>query len=93
LCAKFVHVSTNKRRYPVNVVLWTPDGRRLLTGAQNGEFTLWNGQSFNFDSAVMAHEGHAIRAMTYNHNENWLITGAQPVQHGGREHLGGWSNP
>lgn len=77
----------------MNVVLWTPDGRRLLTGAQNGEFTLWNGQSFNFDSAVMAHEGHAIRAMTYNHNENWLITGAQPVQHGGREHLGGWSNP
>eukprot|EP00959_Pyramimonas_sp_CCMP1952_P090478 1894111-Pyramimonas_sp.AAC.3 len=43
LCAKFVHVSNNKRRYPVNVVLWTPDGRRLLTGAQNGEFTLWNG--------------------------------------------------
>ena len=34
------------------------------------------GQCFNFDSAVMAHEGHAIRAMTYNHNENWLITGA-----------------
>jgi polyadenylation factor subunit 2 len=43
LCAKFVHVSTNKRRFPVHVVRWTPDGRRLITGAQNGEFTLWNG--------------------------------------------------
>ncbi len=28
---------------------WTPTGRRLITGSQSGEFTLWNGQSFNFE--------------------------------------------
>lgn len=28
---------------------WTPPGRRLITGSQSGEFTLWNGQSFNFE--------------------------------------------
>lgn len=28
---------------------WTPSGRRLITGSQSGEFTLWNGQSFNFE--------------------------------------------
>ena len=30
-------------RAAVTVVLWTPEGRRLLTGSQIGEFTLWNG--------------------------------------------------
>ena len=39
---KFVHVSTNKIRTGVNQVLFMPDGRRLLTCSQNGEFTLWN---------------------------------------------------
>jgi len=28
---------------------WTPTGQRLITGSQSGEFTLWNGQSFNFE--------------------------------------------
>ena len=27
----------------MDVVSWTPEGRRLLTGSQIGEFTLWNG--------------------------------------------------
>ena len=30
-------------------IKWTPTGRRLITGSQSGEFTLWNGQSFNFE--------------------------------------------
>ena len=38
---KFVHVSTNKIRTPVRVVTFMPDGRRLLSCSQNGEFTLW----------------------------------------------------
>lgn len=32
-------------RAAVDVVAWTPEGRRLLTGSQIGEFTLWNGTS------------------------------------------------
>jgi polyadenylation factor subunit 2 len=32
-------------RAAVDVVAWTPEGRRLLTGSQIGEFTLWNGAS------------------------------------------------
>jgi polyadenylation factor subunit 2 len=31
--------------------------------------------SFNFESALMAHEGNAVRSMTYTHNDNWLVTG------------------
>ena len=31
---------------------WVPDGRRLITGAVSGEFTLWNGLTFNFESIL-----------------------------------------
>ncbi|KAF8109396.1 hypothetical protein N665_0096s0009 [Sinapis alba] len=46
---KFVHSSLNKNRCSINFVVWTPSRRRLITGSQSGEFTLWNGQSFNFE--------------------------------------------
>ncbi|KAL9255573.1 Flowering time control protein FY-like protein [Drosera capensis] len=72
--AKFVHTSINKIRGPINCVLWTPNGRRLITGSQSGEFTLWNGQSFNFEMIMQAHD-QAIRSMIWSHNQNWMVTG------------------
>ena len=36
----------------MNVVKWTPEGRRLLTGSSSGEFTLWNGTGFNFETIM-----------------------------------------
>lgn len=72
---KFVHASINKARCSVNRVLWTPAGReRVFTGCQSGEFTLWNGQSFNFEWILQAHDV-AVRSMTWSYNGNWLITG------------------
>ncbi|CAO3664214.1 unnamed protein product [Rhizopus microsporus] len=71
---KFVHTSTNKVRYPVNVVKWTPEGRRLITGSSSGEFTLWNGLTFNFETILQAHDS-AVRAMNWSHNDNWMVTG------------------
>ncbi|KAL3829798.1 hypothetical protein ACJIZ3_018600 [Penstemon smallii] len=71
---KFVHTSMNKNRCSINRVLWTPSGRRLITGSQSGEFTLWNGQSFNFEMILQAHE-QAVRSMVWSYNENWMVTG------------------
>ena len=71
---KFVHVSTNKIKCPVNALVWTPGGRRLLTGCQSGEFTLWNGMCFNFETIIQAHQ-RPVQSMKWTHNENWLITG------------------
>lgn len=31
---------------------WTPDARRVLTGSTSGEFTLWNGLTFNFETIL-----------------------------------------
>jgi len=91
--AKLSHSSLNKIKHPINTVRWTPEGRRLLTGSSSGEFTLWNGMGFNFETilqvrfivaitfssakvSLQAHDS-AIRAATYSHNEDWLVSADQ----------------
>ena len=51
-----------KMRCPIFTLAWTPEGRRLITGASSGEFTLWNGLTFNFETILQAHDS-AVRAM------------------------------
>ncbi|KAN0109792.1 WD40-repeat-containing domain protein [Russula decolorans] len=76
LCTKFVHTSTNKIRCPVNAVTWTPEGRRILTGSTSGEFTAWNGLTFNFETILQAHDT-AIRALTFNHAGTYIASADQ----------------
>lgn len=71
---RFVRASTNKIRCPVFTVAWTPEGRRVVTGTSSGEFTLWNGLTFNFETILQAHES-AVRAMEWSHNDMWLLSG------------------
>lgn len=52
---------------------WTPDARRLLTGNDKGQFTLWNGASFNYESITQVHDD-SIRAMSYSHNGQALVS-------------------
>ncbi|EDV24170.1 uncharacterized protein TRIADDRAFT_26233 [Trichoplax adhaerens] len=70
---KFVRTSTNKQRCPIFCVVWTPEGRRLITGASSGEFTLWNGLTFNFETILQAHDT-SVRSMIWSHNDTWLLT-------------------
>ncbi|CAK7268383.1 pre-mRNA cleavage and polyadenylation factor (CPF) complex subunit [Sporothrix epigloea] len=70
---RHLHSSLNKIKHPVNVVRWTPEGRRLLTASSSGEFTLWNGTGFNFETIMQAHDS-AIRALAYSHSDDWLIS-------------------
>jgi polyadenylation factor subunit 2 len=52
ITTRFVKTATNKMRCPVFCLAWTPEGRRLVTGASSGEFTLWNGLTFNFETIL-----------------------------------------
>ncbi|PQE10748.1 polyadenylation factor subunit 2 protein [Rutstroemia sp. NJR-2017a BBW] len=70
---RHLHSSLNKIKHPVNVVRWTPEGRRLLTASSSGEFTLWNGAGFNFETIMQAHD-FAIRALSYSHSDDWLLS-------------------
>ncbi|CAH7685674.1 WD40-repeat-containing domain protein [Phakopsora pachyrhizi] len=74
ILTKYVHTSTNKIRCPINIVRFTPDARRVLTGATSGEFTLWNGLTFNFETILQAHET-AVRAVDWSKSGAWLVSG------------------
>lgn len=73
ITAKFIHTSVNKNRCPINSCRWFPDGRRLITGTHSGEFTLWNGFTFNFETIQQAHDV-AIRAMTWSPSDQFLVS-------------------
>ncbi|KAK9936564.1 hypothetical protein M0R45_013400 [Rubus argutus] len=71
--AKFERTCTNKLpTYSINRVLWTPCGRRLITGSQNCEFTLWNGQSFKVEMNIRQAHDRAIRSMAWSHSDIWI---------------------
>eukprot|EP01083_Nonionella_stella_P135261 411462_1 len=72
-CTKYISTSINKSRCPINVVCWTPEGRRLMTGAHTGEFTVWNGLTFNFETILQAHDD-PVRCMKWSHNDGWMVT-------------------
>ncbi|KAF5287737.1 hypothetical protein FQA39_LY15757 [Lamprigera yunnana] len=71
---RFVKTATNKMRCPIFCMAWTPEGRRLVTGASSGEFTLWNGLTFNFETILQAHDS-PVRCMVWSHNDSWMVTG------------------
>lgn len=74
LCVKYVHTSSNKNKHPINALKWTPDGRRVLTASSSGEFTLWNGLTFNFETILQAHES-AVRTLEWAPSGEFLLSG------------------
>ena len=79
--SRHLHSSLNKIKHPVNVVKWTPEGRRLLTGSTSGEFTLWNGTGFNFETIMQV---SIVRLSTfdaelYGHRHMTLQFGLQGI--------------
>jgi len=76
ICCRFVHSATNRNRAPVNVVHWFPNGRRLISGSQTGEITIWNGSCFQFENILQAHNS-AVKAMEWTPEETVLVSGDQ----------------
>jgi len=70
---QMAHVTRAKNSNPVMCLSWTPGGRRLLTGNQEGEFTLWDGINFSFELIMSAHD-NSFRCMAWSHNNNYLLT-------------------
>lgn len=70
---KFVRAATNKSRCPIFCTSWVPDGRRVITGAVSGEFTLWNGVNFSFESILQGHDC-PVRSMVWSHKGVWMVT-------------------
>lgn len=60
-------------KYELKSFQWTPEGRRVLTASRSGEFTLWNGLSWNWESILQAHDS-PIRTVAYTKSGNWVIS-------------------
>jgi hypothetical protein len=45
-------------RSSVNVVVWRPDGGRCYTGTNSGQFLLWNGTNFSYESSMQVLQVH-----------------------------------
>ena len=69
---RHLHTSLGKSKKPVTVVRWMPEGRRLLAGVHNGEFMLWNGMAFNFET-VTAMGSSSLRAAEWSNRRDWLL--------------------
>ncbi|KAJ6083656.1 hypothetical protein N7467_007791 [Penicillium canescens] len=77
---RHLHQSIGKSKKPIVVVRWTPEGRRLLTGGHTGEFMLWNGTAFNFETVMDAHYDQiqaGVTSLAWAHSQDWLISGGQ----------------
>lgn len=71
---KFAAQAPSKTRSSVNASTWFPDGRRCLTATQAGEFCLWGGQTFQFETIIQAHET-PVRTILFTHGGNFLVSG------------------
>ncbi|RMZ81622.1 hypothetical protein DV737_g2441, partial [Chaetothyriales sp. CBS 132003] len=69
---RHLHTSLGKSKKPVTIVRWMPEGRRLLAGVHNGEFMLWNGMSFNFET-VTAMGSSSLRTAEWSNKKDWLV--------------------
>ncbi|GFH30936.1 WD40-repeat-containing domain protein, partial [Haematococcus lacustris] len=50
-----------------------PDGRRVITGANSGELTVWDGRQFSWESVLQGHEA-PVRCLRYTHSEHILLS-------------------
>ena len=74
-CTRFAIKRRNRQASsPINDVVWTPDGHRLLSGTANGEFILWDDVSFKFSTIQLSHNS-PINCMQWNRNETFLVSG------------------
>ena len=69
---RHLHTSLGKSKKPVTVVRWMPEGRRLLAGVHNGEFMLWNGMSFNFETVTVMGSS-SLRSAEWSNRKDWLV--------------------
>ena len=57
-----------------SAMCFTPDGRRLVTGNSEGEFTLWHGTSLASEMRTAGHEDARVNCAIYCENADLLLS-------------------
>eukprot|EP01012_Entosiphon_sulcatum_P025101 TRINITY_DN3036_c0_g1_i1.p1 TRINITY_DN3036_c0_g1~~TRINITY_DN3036_c0_g1_i1.p1 ORF type:complete len:499 (+),score=53.86 TRINITY_DN3036_c0_g1_i1:135-1499(+) len=74
-CTNWIHSYNGyKRKSAVFCCLWTPEGRRLLTGNKMGEIAVLNGFAFNSLHQFSAHIGNAVHGMVWANTADFMMT-------------------
>eukprot|EP00667_Euglena_gracilis_P025751 EG_transcript_30409 len=77
VCTNWVHSYNGyRKRSPVLCCLWTPEGRRLLTGNKSGEVAVLNGFAFNALHQFSAHAAAAVQSMVWAREGDFMLTGS-----------------
>ena len=70
LCTQFTlretAVSYSQAKAKITSIVWTPEGRRCIIGSQRGEFTIWGGTSFTYDTALQVHSSRPTGGEHYD---------------------------
>jgi polyadenylation factor subunit 2 len=74
ICRNLVCSFKNKKPSPVFSVQWTNHGKRVIIGCDSGEFLLWSGITFKYESLIQGHNS-GIRAMKWTRNYQFMISG------------------
>lgn len=82
---RHLHQSIGKSKKPITVVRWTPEGRRLLTGGHTGEFMLWNGTAFNFETVMDVSDRQSSAMGLPNMLMIWMIGSLRSIS--SRRHI------
>uniref|UniRef100_A0A7S4CXK8 Guanine nucleotide-binding protein subunit beta-like protein n=1 Tax=Eutreptiella gymnastica TaxID=73025 RepID=A0A7S4CXK8_9EUGL len=77
VCTNWVHSYNGyRKRSPVLTCLWTPEGRRLMTGNKQGEVAVLNGFAFNSLHQFSAHTNTAVQSMVWAREGDFMLTGS-----------------
>ncbi|CAD2218268.1 WD-40protein [Angomonas deanei] len=82
LCTQWVSTSFHpdsrggRERISIFDLKWAPSGRRLLCSTSQGEFLLFNGQSFGLEIRTKAHEDNrSCRAIAWGARNDFILSG------------------
>mmetsp|Transcript_15698 Transcript_15698/g.37878 ORF Transcript_15698/g.37878 Transcript_15698/m.37878 type:complete len:485 (+) Transcript_15698:72-1526(+) len=73
-CTHFAHMVVNKQKQQIHSVHWMPSQRKVVTGSSNGELTVWNGLTFNYENILQGHTSK-VTALLFTPDESVLISG------------------
>ena len=83
ICGQLAHAAHAKKRSPIHSLCWSREGRALVTGNRDGEFTLWRGTDFappdqSVVTVISAHtipEPSQINSICLRQNDGSYISG------------------
>ena len=67
----------------IHVASWFPDGRRCVTGSQNGQLAQWDGTTFAYIGSNNLHAA-PVRCIAWGHDGGFFLAGDGNIESKGK---------